>query len=71
MAEERQRRQALQSLRRSMQLFDHKLALHQLQRMQLPEPLPDSWQLVPTGSAATLPVRRHPHSPLGSPFRTL
>ena len=47
-------------LRRAVQLFEYKLALHNVQRMQLPSPLPEDWQLAPAGTANSLPspVRR-------------
>ena len=53
-------RRSAASLRRVMQLFEYKLALHNVQRMQLPSPLPEDWQLASTGSACSLPspVRR-------------
>ena len=72
MQEETQRRQNQQSLRQSMLVFQHMLEKHEVQNMRLPNPLPDTWQMATPGSASTLPVpRRHPHSPLGSRFRTL
>ena len=72
MQEETQRRQSQQSLRGLMQVFQYKLELHKVQQMRLPNPLPDTWQMVVPGSASTLPVpRREPDSPLGSRFRTL
>ena len=56
---------ANESLRHSMQLFDLKVAVRNFQRMHLPDPLPDSWQLAPAGSATTLPARLALPSPAG------
>ena len=65
---EREERKRRGGLRRAMQLFDWKVAVRNVQRMRLPDPLPDSWQLAPTGSATTLPARLATPSPsLGAP----